>query len=388
MDCPTFAEWPEEITGDLAWTGADFEPNTDAFTDYLSSQDIAELNAAVKHFQGKTYPCHELTLVFPTGLGLARGHADPTTFPLSQTLADRLKKVTDHVYNGRGFHRIRGINPSAYTEEERVILYAGITSYVADQRARNIDHIRDRSRAQLSRKLNPLELAKPMTFHTDIDVGDMVSLFVQSTPLEGGDQYLAPIASIYNDLMKRDPEVLRILSENWYWERVHRPGPDQTITRTFNRPVIGFHNNQLQINMAVTFLGANPAIPFSPDAPQLTPERIAALNRVQEAATRVNLRIVPQAGDLLFINNFAVLHARAGFVDSPDDVWNQRYIMRLWLHDSHKGWESAPVLQRKLDETFDLSPAEKAYWTKDEMDKVAPGMRIKQMGISSSPDHD
>ncbi|KAK4170967.1 hypothetical protein QBC36DRAFT_340879 [Triangularia setosa] len=374
MDSPTsFSEWPREITGDLAWTGADFEPNTNTFTDHLSSQDIAELNTAVTHFQG---------------LGLARGHADPTTFPLSQGLANRLRKVTDYVYNGRGFHRICGINPSAYTDEERVILYAGITSYVADQRARNIDHIRDRSRAQLSRKLSPLELAKPMTFHTDIDVGDMVSLFVQSTPLEGGDQYLAPIASIYNDLMKRDPEVLRVLAENWYWERVHRPGPDQTVIRTFNRPVLGFHNNQLQINMAVTFLGANPAIPFSPDAPQLTSERIAALNRVQEAATRVNLRIVPQAGDLLFINNFAVLHARAGFVDSPDDVWNQRYIMRLWLHDSHKGWESAPVLQRKLDETFDLSPAEKAYWTKDEMDKVAPGMRIKQMGISSSPDHD
>jgi len=61
-----------------------------------------------------------------------------------------------------------------------------------------------------------------MTFHTDIDVGDMVSLFVQSTPLSGGDQYLAPIASIYNDLMARDPDVLRVLSENWHWERVHR----------------------------------------------------------------------------------------------------------------------------------------------------------------------
>ncbi|KAK4203008.1 hypothetical protein QBC40DRAFT_219933 [Triangularia verruculosa] len=383
MESPTsFSQWPKEITGNLAWTGADFESNTDAFTDHLSSRDIAELNAAVKHFQG---------------LGLARGHADPTTFPLSQDLATRLRGITDHVYNGQGFRRLRGINPAMYTDEERVILYAGITSYVADQRARNIeweltlrhsDHIRDRSRAQLARKLTPLELAKPMTFHTDIDVGDMVSLFVQSTPLEGGDQYLAPIASIYNDLMKRDPEVLRILSENWYWERVHRPGPDQTVIRTFNRPVIGFHNNQLQINMAVTFLGANPAIPFSPDAPQLTEDKIAALNRVQEAATRVNLRIVPEAGDLLFINNFAVLHARAGFVDSPDDVWKQRYIMRLWLHDSHKGWESAPVLQRKLDETFDLAPAQKAYWTGDEMAKIEPSMRIRQMGLSSSDDHD
>lgn len=142
MDSPSSADWPKELTGDLAWTGADFESNTDVFTDKLSSQDIEELNSAIKHFQGNTCVPHmqptSSTDTCPPALGLSRGHADPTTFPLSQGLAKRLQKVTDHVYNGRGFHRIRGINPSAYTDEECVILYAGITSYIADQRARNI----------------------------------------------------------------------------------------------------------------------------------------------------------------------------------------------------------------------------------------------------------
>jgi len=140
--------------------------------------------------------------------------------------------------------------------------------------------------------------------------------------------------------------------------------------------------------MAVTFLGGNPSAPFPADSPQLTPEKISALNSVQESATRVNLRIVPQAGDLLFINNYALLHARAGFVDSPDDVWNQRYIMRLWLHDTEEGWESAPALQRKLDETFDLLPGEKAYLTGEEMARVPLGLQTREMGMVADLTHD
>ena len=74
-------------------------------------------------------------------LGVARGHVSPDTFPLSDGLAKRLRAITDHVYSGRGFHRLRGLDPTSYTETENVILYAGITSYAADKRARNIGDV-------------------------------------------------------------------------------------------------------------------------------------------------------------------------------------------------------------------------------------------------------
>lgn len=102
----------------------------------------------------------------------------------------------------------------------------------------------------------------------------------------------------------------------------------------------------------------------------------------------VNFWIVFEVGDLLFINNFVVFYVCVGFVDLLDDVWNQWYIMCLWLYDSYKGWEFVFVLQRKLDEMFDLNVVEKVYWIKDEMDKVVFGMRIKQMGIFVNLDYD
>ena len=61
-----------------------------------------------------------------------------------------------------------------------------------------------------------------MGFHTDIDTQDILSMFTQSTPASGGDQYLASIVSIYNILKVETPEVLKTLSEDWYWERAFR----------------------------------------------------------------------------------------------------------------------------------------------------------------------
>jgi hypothetical protein len=149
-----FPDFPKEISGDLAWTGADFTSEDD-FTVHLSADDIAEINAAVKHFLGTNSHQHPapgyldatprefergavLITLAPTALGLARGLVSPATFPLSEGLATRLRAITDRVYNDYGFYRLRGLDPASNTETENVILYAGITSYVADKRSRNI----------------------------------------------------------------------------------------------------------------------------------------------------------------------------------------------------------------------------------------------------------
>ncbi|KAH8670608.1 hypothetical protein BGZ61DRAFT_497744 [Ilyonectria robusta] len=358
----------------MAWVGAELETNPALFDEHLSSDDIADIEAAVKHFQG---------------LGLARGFANPETFPLSEELASRLRAITSRVYDGRGFHRIRGLDTSRYTEEERVIAYAGITSYVADERARNIDHIRDRSFANpMGDKLKPLELAVSMTFHTDIDVGDILSMFIQSTPLSGGEQYIASISSVYNYIAQREPEVLKALADDWYWERSFRPEVNKEITRVFNRPLLAFEDDHLQINFAATFVGGNPAYDLSDDAPPLTPEKRRALVVIQEAAKATCLRLTPEPGDMIFINNYAMLHARATWTDSMDDVWKQRYVMRLWLRDSQKGWKSAVGLKRKLDENFDLGPDAQGLFTGNEWNALPRAMRVKEMGVTADDCHD
>ena len=59
---------------------------------------------------------------------------DPTTFHLPDQLAKRLDDISEECYNGRGFCVIRGLEPAKYTDAENVILYAGISAYVAPKR--------------------------------------------------------------------------------------------------------------------------------------------------------------------------------------------------------------------------------------------------------------
>lgn len=145
-----------------------------------------------------------------------------------------------------------------------------------------------------------------------------------------------------------------------------RPAPNKETVRKFSRPILAYEDARLQVNFAAAFVGGDPKYPLSSSAPSLTPEQERALTVIQEAADRTSVRLDPEPGDVLFINNYALMHARGTWVDSVDDIWHQRYIMRLWLRDSEKGWVSASALQRHVDEDldeFDLGPKEQGLLT-------------------------
>lgn len=61
-----------------------------------------------------------------------------------------------------------------------------------------------------------------MGFHTDTDVGDILTMFTQSLPEKGGNQYLSSIGAIYNTLATKDAKILKALADNWYWEKAFR----------------------------------------------------------------------------------------------------------------------------------------------------------------------
>lgn len=52
------------------------------------------------------------------------------------TLGSVLEEYSSRLHNGRGFFVLKGLDPARYSREENVILYLGITSYIAEKRAR------------------------------------------------------------------------------------------------------------------------------------------------------------------------------------------------------------------------------------------------------------
>jgi len=72
--------------------------------------------------------------------------------------------------------------------------------------------------------------------------------------------------------------------------------------------------------------------------PALTPAQVQALGVVSEVASKHRMRIDGQAGDMLFLNNWAVLHARDSYIDD-DAKGHRRHLVRLWIRNSELGWK-------------------------------------------------
>jgi hypothetical protein len=59
---------------------------------------------------------------------------------------------------------------------------------------------------------------------------------------------------------------------------------------------------------------------------------------LEQVATANQIAIEAKDGDMLFVNNHAVLHSREGFED-VGVVEKQRYLVRMWLKNGELAWE-------------------------------------------------
>lgn len=62
---------------------------------------------------------------------------EPATFPLSIELGNRLRAVSHSLHKGLGFAVLRGLNPKKYSDEDNLIMYAGIVSWIGRERVTN-----------------------------------------------------------------------------------------------------------------------------------------------------------------------------------------------------------------------------------------------------------
>jgi hypothetical protein len=111
--------WPKKLEGPLIWTSSDF-PSQDAYTYYLTEQDREEIREALSHF--KT-------------LGKSGKHVNKTSFPLP-TLDEKLRRIKEDVYDGRGFAILRGLDIDRYGDVDLLTVYLGLTSYVGELRGK------------------------------------------------------------------------------------------------------------------------------------------------------------------------------------------------------------------------------------------------------------
>ena len=131
--------WPLQVNAERAWSGSDFKSENDYIFQF-TPEDLVEIEAGLAFFKGTlSYIINDLLTDTETDMNTALpGDLGPDdvnkdTFPLP-SLGSRLEEVSKTVHDGRGFVVLRGLQPDNYSNFNNILLYLGVTSYIAETR--------------------------------------------------------------------------------------------------------------------------------------------------------------------------------------------------------------------------------------------------------------
>ncbi|KAL2846479.1 hypothetical protein BJX68DRAFT_256390 [Aspergillus pseudodeflectus] len=350
--------FPEQLTGDLVWEGETLAETYD-WTYVLNEKQLAEIDAALAHFKS---------------LDLSFGHITQEAFPLPE-LHPELRRLSDELHSGHGFFVIRGLRVDEHTREENIIIYAGISAHIAPQRGRQdhkydgkpadvvLAHIKDLSRSAANSIIgSPAYTTDKQVFHTDS--GDIVSLFALETALHGGASKLTSTWRVYNEIARTRPDLIHTLSQPWDYEIFEKADKQWT-----ERPLIhllpasssdkGDIPQRVSLQYGRRYFVGFGALPRSPDIPPITEAQAEALDTLHFIGERFCVNTEFQKGDIQYVNNLAIFHARDGFIDSEEQ---QRHLLRFWLRDPENAWHTPEVLRPRWAQIYEgITPENEVF---------------------------
>ena len=310
----------EPLTGPGVWRGPDLTP-----ADYLYELNDEELTELARL---------RAELV-ARGVGL--GAVDPESTPVP-ALADTISEWLDRLENGIGFVVIRGLDLAGWSEREAGLVYYALGRQMGvpvKQNARGhlLGHVRDTGKdifTDPSTRGYEVRIALP--FHTDTST-DLLALLCFRTAREGGESGLAPLRTIYNEVLTRRPDLIDTYYERFNFDCRDEEHPDGGPYYTRVLASVGAdgllslrHNSGYARSAARRF----------EECPELTPQQHELLTLIDQLAADpdIHARLRLEEGDILLVDNYSVAHSRREFEDWEEDD-RKRHLMRLWLvlHD-------------------------------------------------------
>jgi len=241
-------------------------------------------------------------------------------------LTPLLLSLRNEILNGRGFVVISGL-PAHWTDEELVRAHWGIGLWLGEPVSQNakahlLGHVIDQ-RGKPSGDTRIYQTNRAQPFHSDSC--DIVGLLCLRKAKTGGASAVASSASIYNTLFEDNPELLSVLCSDFQCDRYGEiPAGKQPwySVRVFNH----IDDNLVCCGMDPDIRSAQRLDGVRP----LTELQIAALDAFQQVARDAALNMLLERGDLQFVNNHVIVHARGSFEDHKA-LSRRRYMVRLWL---------------------------------------------------------
>ena len=305
---------PPEQAGAAAWYGPEMARRDDWLMP-LETAEIAEIEAAAG--------------------ALAAREADIATIAAGDlplpTLGPRLKaRVRDEVLNGRGFLLMRGLPVGRWSLRATATAYFGLGAHLGSARSQNgqghvLGHVVDLGLDAQDPNVRIYQTNARQTFHTDSC--DVVGLLCLKTARSGGLSALVSSTTIFNEMRRRRPDLLRLLFEPIATDRRGEVAEGQK--PYFEIPVFSWHAGFLTAIYQRQYIDSAQRFP---GAPRLTPAQIEALDLFDRLANDplLHMFMAFEPGDIQLVHNHTVLHDRTSFVDWPEPE-RRRHLLRLWL---------------------------------------------------------
>jgi hypothetical protein len=85
--------------------------------------------------------------------------------------------------------------------------------------------------------------------------------------------------------------------------------------------------------------------------PVVTVKQMHAMHAVEELAKRFCTKVDRQQGDIQFIHNLSIMHARSAYRGAAGKP-STRHLLRMFLRDSANAWEKPVSFRINFDDPF------------------------------------
>ncbi len=300
------------VSGPAAWYGPHMATQSDSWIYHLSKAHIAEFMEAIDAVRNR-----EVLEIRKSDFRLPK-------------LGELLREIRAETLHGRGFSLLRGIPVSALSSREAAIGFWGIGQHLGQAVSQNgkghvLGHVQDLGLDYASPQARGYQTSARLPYHTDSS--DLVCLLSLQTPQSGGLSSIVSSVTVYNELLRANPEFVELLTNPVYrtrWGEV--PEGKKPYSEI---PVFNPH----QGNVITTYVRS--AIRKGQKlagVPRLTDEHEKAFDRIDalagDAALRLDMEF--QVGDIQILNNHQIMHSRTAYKDH-DEPARRRHLLRLWL---------------------------------------------------------
>ncbi len=348
---PTFVSTPMPpgpIAGPSAWLGPDLACRDD-WIYRLRTEEIAEIDAAVRHFKASGDPMEAISR---------------QTFPLPK-LGPRLDQLLHELLEGRGFVMLRGLPVKRYDLESAAIAYLGLGRHFGSLRSSNgkghlLGHVKDVGADIKDGNTRFYQTSRRLEYHTDS--ADLVGLLCLQTAKSGGESFLASSMTIYNEILRRRPDLLPAAFLPFATDR--RGEVPAGMLPWFEIPIFNWHAGKLSAIYLRHYI--EEAQRRFAAAPRLTPAQIEVMDLIDELVNdpAIHLQMAFEPGDMQFLHNHQILHSRNDFENWPEPE-RHRHLLRLWM---------APASGRPLPPVF--APRYGGVTAGDRGGIIVPGTRL------------